>query len=146
MRGNDIRRDGLFSYVRPESRIPSSHPLRLIRGVADAALKALDAQLAALYAENGRPSIPPEHCCVRCWCKPSTRSVPSGSCWSSSLHLLFRWFVGLSVDAPVWVPTLFSRPRPAAGGRHRGSVYGRGAAPAAGQAVLSDGISLWTAR
>jgi transposase len=60
MRGKDVRRDGLFSYVRPESRIPSNHPLRLIRGVADEALKALDAQFAALYSENGRPSIPPE--------------------------------------------------------------------------------------
>jgi transposase len=60
MRGNDQRRDGLFSYVRPECRIPGHHPLRLIRGVADEALKALDAQFAALYFENGRPSIPPE--------------------------------------------------------------------------------------
>jgi transposase len=60
MRGNDVRRDGLFSYVRPESRIPSNHPLRLIRGVADEALKALDEQFGALYSENGRPSIPPE--------------------------------------------------------------------------------------
>ena len=57
MRGNDIRRDGLFSYVRAESRIPASYPLRLIRGVVD---EALDPRLAALYSENGRPSIPPE--------------------------------------------------------------------------------------
>jgi hypothetical protein len=60
MRGNDVRRDGLFSYVRPESRIPSNHPLRLIRNVADEALKALDAQFAALYSKEGRPLIPPE--------------------------------------------------------------------------------------
>jgi transposase len=80
MRGNDMRRDGLFSYVRPESRIPANHPLRLIRGVADEALKALDAQFAALYSEHGRPSIPPEQLLrARCWCKPSTPSVPSGS-------------------------------------------------------------------
>jgi Transposase domain (DUF772) len=57
---SDVRRDGLPSYVRPESRIPSNHPLRLIHGVADEALEALDAQFAVLYSENGRPSIPPE--------------------------------------------------------------------------------------
>jgi hypothetical protein len=50
MRGNDLRRGGLFSYVRPESRIPANHRLRLIRGVADEALKALDAQFTALYS------------------------------------------------------------------------------------------------
>ncbi len=60
MRGWDHRWDGLFSYVRPESRIPADHPLRLIRRVADEALAALDGKFAALYSENGRPSIPPE--------------------------------------------------------------------------------------
>ena len=60
MRGWDNRRDGLFSYVRPESRIPSNHPLRLIRGVADEALTTLNDQFAMLYSDNGRPSIPPE--------------------------------------------------------------------------------------
>ena len=55
MRGFDQRRDGLFSYVRPESRIPSSHPLRLIRRVADQALSALSDQFGVLYSENGRP-------------------------------------------------------------------------------------------
>ncbi len=57
---SDVRRDGFLSYVRPESRLPSNHPLRLIHGVADEALEALDAQFAVLYSENGRPSIPPE--------------------------------------------------------------------------------------
>ena len=60
MRGSDVRRDGLFSYVRPESRIPSDHPLRLIRKMANEALTALNRQFAALYSANGRPSIPPE--------------------------------------------------------------------------------------
>jgi hypothetical protein len=79
MRGNDIRRDGLFSYVRPDSRIPKDHPLRPIRRFADEALTGLDAQFAALYSENGRPSIPPEQLLARCWCRPSTASVRSGS-------------------------------------------------------------------
>lgn len=112
MRGNDIRRDGLFSYVRPESRIPSSHPLRLIRGVADAALKALDTQLAALYAENGRPSIPPEQL-LRALLVQAFYTIRSERQLMEQLNynLLFRWFVGLSVDDPVWVPTVFSKNR-----------------------------------
>ena len=59
MRGSGQRRDGLFSYVRPDSRIPRSHPLRAIRTLADEALAALDDRFAAPYSENGRPSIPP---------------------------------------------------------------------------------------
>jgi transposase len=112
MRGKDARRDGLFSYVRPESRIPSNHPLRLIRGVADAALKALDAQFAALYAENGRPSIPPEQL-LRALLLQAFYSIRSERLLMEQLNynLLFRWFVGLSVDDPVWVPTVFSKNR-----------------------------------
>jgi len=60
MRGSDQRRDGLFSYVRPDSRIPNNHPLRVIRRLADAALAALNKEFVALYSENGRHSIPPE--------------------------------------------------------------------------------------
>ena len=56
MRGSDERRDGLFSYVRPESRIPQTHPLRVIRTLADEALQSLNDRFAALYSENGRPS------------------------------------------------------------------------------------------
>ena len=57
MRGVDRRRDGLFSYVRPESRIPKDHPLRLIRQITDEALASLNELFAALYSEIGRPSI-----------------------------------------------------------------------------------------
>ncbi len=60
MRGVDRRRDGLFSYVRPESRIPKDHPLRVIRQVTDEALMSLNDLFAALYSEISRPSIPPE--------------------------------------------------------------------------------------
>src|SRR6185437_11159052 len=112
MRGNDIRRDGLFSYVRPESRIPSNHPLRLIRGVADDALRALDTQFAALYAEGGRPSIRPEQL-LRALLLQAFYSIRSERQLMEQLNynLLFRWFVGLSVDDPVWVPTVFSKNR-----------------------------------
>jgi transposase len=112
MRGVDQRRDTLFSYVRPESRIPEAHPLRLIRRVADEALKALDAQFAELYSENGRPSIPPEQL-LRALLLQAFYSIRSERQLMEQLNynLLFRWFVGLSVDDPVWVPTVFSKNR-----------------------------------
>ncbi len=112
MRGNDERRDGLFSYVRPESRIPSQHPLRLIRAVADEALTALNEQFAALYSENGRPSIPPEQL-LRALLLQAFYSIRSERQLMEQLNynLLFRWFAGLSVDDPVWVPTVFSKNR-----------------------------------
>src|ERR1700710_2880762 len=112
MRGNDVRRDGLFSYVRPESRIPSNHPLRLIRNVADEALKALDAQFAALYSKEGRPSIPPEQL-LRALLLQAFYTIRSERQLMEQLNynLLFRWFVGLSVDDPVWVATVFSHNR-----------------------------------
>jgi transposase len=112
MRGNDIRRDGLFSYVRPDSRIPKDHPLRLIRRFADEALTGLDAQFGALYSENGRPSIPPEQL-LRALLVQAFYSIRSERQLMEQLNynLLFRWFVGLSVDDPVWVPTVFSKNR-----------------------------------
>jgi transposase len=112
MRGFDQRRDGFFSYVRPESRIPKDHPLRLIRCVADEALKVLDDQFAALYSENGRPSIPPEQL-LRALLLQAFYTIRSERQLMEQLNynLLFRWFVGLSVDDPVWVPTVFSHNR-----------------------------------
>jgi len=112
MRGFDQRRDGLFSYVRPESRIPQGHPLRVIRTLADEALAALDDQFAALYSENGRPSIPPEQL-LRALLLQAFYTIRSERQLMEQLNynLLFRWFVGLSVDDPVWVPTVFSKNR-----------------------------------
>jgi transposase len=112
MRVGDIRRDGLFSYVLPESRIPDNHPLRVIRRVADEALGALDAQFAALYSQNGRPSIPPEQI-LRALLLQAFYTIRSERPLMEQLNynLMFRWFVGLSVDDPVWVPTVFSKNR-----------------------------------
>ena len=112
MRGFDQRRDGLFSYVRPESRIPADHPLRVIRKLADQALTALNDQFAALYSENGRPSIPPEQL-LRALLLQAFYTIRSERQLMEQLdyNLLFRWFVGLSVDDPVWVPTVFSKNR-----------------------------------
>jgi transposase len=112
MRGTDIGRDGLFSYVRPESRIPADHPLRAIRAVADEALAALDGRLARLCSDNGRPSIPPEQL-LRALLLQAFYSIRSERQLMEQLNynLLFRRFVGLSMDDPVWVPTVFSKNR-----------------------------------
>jgi transposase len=112
MRGFDQRHDGLFSYVRPESRIPKCHPLRVIRKLADQALTSLNDQFAALYSQNGRPSIPPEQL-LRALLLQAFYTIRSERQLMEQLNynLLFRWFVGLSVDDPVWVPTVFSKNR-----------------------------------
>lgn len=112
MRGGDNRRSGLFSYVHPESRIPANHPLRVIRTVADDALTALDGRFAALYSDNGRPSIPPEQL-LRALLLQAFYTIRSERQLMEQLNynLLFRWFVGLSVDDPVWVPTVFTKNR-----------------------------------
>jgi transposase len=60
MRGGDERTEGMFSYVRPEQRVPKEHPLRPIREIVDRALEALSPRFEALYSQTGRPSIPPE--------------------------------------------------------------------------------------
>ncbi len=112
MRGVDRRRDGLFSYVRPDSRIPKDHPLRVIREVTDEALASLNELFSTLYAKEGRPSIPPEQL-LRALRLQAFYSIRSERQLMEQLNynLLFRWFVGLSVDDPVWVPTVFSKNR-----------------------------------
>jgi transposase len=112
MRGGDERRDGLFSYVRPDDRIPAGHPMRAIRQIADEALRALSAQFDALYSQHGRPSIPPEQL-LRALLLQAFYTIRSERQLMEQMNynLLFRWFVGLSVDDPVWVPTVFSKNR-----------------------------------
>jgi transposase len=112
MRGEDHQNHTLFSYVRPDSRIPANHPIRLIRQVTDAALKSLSDQLDEAYAQEGRPSIPPERL-LRALLIQAFYSVRSERQLMEQLNynLLFRWFVGLSVDEPVWDPSTFSKNR-----------------------------------
>jgi transposase len=112
MRGADQRRDGLFSYVRMDARIPQQHPLRSIRRIVDEALDTLDERFDALYADNGRPSIPPEQL-LRALLLQAFYTIRSERQLMEQLdyNLLFRWFVGLSVDDPVWDTTVFSKNR-----------------------------------
>jgi len=79
MRGSDQQTGSLFRYLNLEERVPARHPLRKIKAVVDAALASLDADFSALYADEGRPSIAPELCFGRRWCRSCSRSAPSGS-------------------------------------------------------------------
>ena len=112
MRGKDSRNDGLFSYVRLDSRIPKDHPLRVIRRITDAALASLSDQFEALYSEVGRPSVPPEKL-LRSLLVQAFYSVRSERQLMERLDfdLLFRWFVGLGIDDPVWDHSAFTKNR-----------------------------------
>jgi transposase len=112
MRGPDRQNGSLFSYVNLEERVPARHPLRKIRTVVDAALIDLDADFAALYAVDGRPGIAPERLLraalvqILCSIRSETQLMEQ-----MQYNLLFRWFVGLSIDEAVWVPTVFTKNR-----------------------------------
>src|SRR5690348_6932675 len=112
MRGSDRRSGELFSYVDLEQRVRSDHPLRPIREIANAAMVALSGDFGALYATTGRPSIPPEML-LRAMLLQAFFSVRSERQLMERLEfdLLFRWFVGLGVDDPVWDHSTFSKNR-----------------------------------
>src|SRR5690606_24807615 len=112
MRGTDFQQEGMFSYVSPESRIPQAHPLRPIRTMVDAALKGLSRRFDAMYSQVGRPSIPPEKL-LRALLLQVFYSVRSERLLMEQLdyNLLFRWFVGMSVDEPVWDHSTFTKNR-----------------------------------
>ena len=112
MRGLDERTGELFSYVDIEERVPRNHPLRLIRRIVNEVLSALDGEFAKLYAEDGRPSIAPERL-LRALLLQAFYTIRSERQLMEQLqyNLLYRWFVGLGVDDPVWVPTVFSKNR-----------------------------------
>src|SRR4051795_3252874 len=112
MRGQDDRSEGFFSYVRLEERIPAEHPLRLIKSLADEALSSLSRRLDGLYSSMGRPSILPEML-LRATLLQAFFSVRSERMLMEQINynLLFRWFVGLPMDAEVWHPTVFTHNR-----------------------------------
>lgn len=112
MRGSDERSDGLFSYVSCEARVPAGHPLRAIRAIVDEALEVLSPSFEGLYAKVGRPSIAPEKL-LRALLLQAFYSVRSERQLMEQLdyNLLFRWFVGLSMDAPIWDVTVFTKNR-----------------------------------
>lgn len=112
MRGEDIQQNDLFSYGSLEERVPGDHPLRPVRAMVDEALKALDGRFDEIYGEDGRKSIPPERL-LRALLIQLLYSVRSERMLMEQLeyNLLFRWFVGLSANEPVWHPTVFTKNR-----------------------------------
>ncbi len=103
MRGADETSGSLFSYVDLEERIPARHPLRTIRQVVNGALASLDAEFDRLYAADGRRSIAPERL-IRASLLQILFSIRSERQLMEQMqyNLLFRWFVGLGIDDPVW--------------------------------------------
>jgi transposase len=112
MRGADVHQEGLFSYLSPESRIPKRHPLRPIRAMVDRALSELGGAFEAMYASAGRPSIAPEKL-LRALLLQIFYSIRSERllCEQLDYNLLFRWFIGLSMDDAVWDHSTFSKNR-----------------------------------
>ena len=120
MRGSDTRSGELFSYVDLEQRVPAKHPLRKIRQLVNDVLASLDAEFAALYSAFGRESIPPERL-LRALLLQALFTIRSERQLMEQLdyNLLFRWVmlkaclrhVGLGIDDPVWVPTVFTKNR-----------------------------------
>jgi transposase len=112
MRGADHEQSSMFSYISAERRVPKDHPLRAIRTMADEALKQLGKDFDAIYASSGRPSIAPERL-LRGLLLQVLYTVRSERLLMEQLdyNFLFRWFVGLSIDDPVWDVTVFTKNR-----------------------------------
>jgi transposase len=112
MRGTDEQSGAMFSYVSCEARVPADHPLRTIRMIVDEALEVLSPEFERLYAKTGRPSIPPEKL-LRALLLQAFYSVRSERQLMEQLdyNFLFRWFVGLAMDAPIWDATVFTKNR-----------------------------------
>jgi transposase len=112
MRGDDPRHESMFSYVTPEARVRPDHPLRPIRRMTDAALRHLSPRFDRLYSTIGRPSIPPEQL-LRALLLQILYTIRSERLLMEELEysVLYRWFVGLSMDDPVWDPTTFTKNR-----------------------------------
>ena len=112
MGGQDEKQDGMFSYVVPEQRVPADHPLGKIRTLVDEVLVEMSPDFSRLYANTGRPSIAPERL-LRALLLQIFYSIRSERILMEQLdyNLLFRWFVGMSADERMWVPTVFARYR-----------------------------------
>ncbi len=112
MRGSDRRPDQMWSYVSMDDRIPEDHPLRPLRSLTDRALRELSPRFERLYSDVGRPSIPPERL-LRALLIQVLYTIRSERLLMEQLdyNLLFRWFVGLSMDDPIWDATVFTKNR-----------------------------------
>ena len=102
----------MYSYLSPEARVRADHPLRAIREMADQALANMSGRFDGMYARTGRPSIPPEKL-LRAQLIQILYSVRSERLLMEEIDysMLFRWFVGMNLDEPVWDVTVFTKNR-----------------------------------
>ena len=109
MRGFEQQSDALFVYLSPESFVPKDHPLRSIRQMVDAALESMSPVFSQIYSHTGRPSIPPERL-LKAMLLQVLYSIPSNVKLVEQIHfsILFRWFLGLGLDEPVWDNSSFT--------------------------------------
>jgi transposase len=112
MRGPDDQTSGMFSYLSPEQRVRPDHPLRAIRRMTDEVLASLSPRFTKMYSDIGRPSIPPEQL-LRALLIQALYTVRSERLLMEEIDysVLYRWFVGLGMDDPIWSPTTFSKNR-----------------------------------
>jgi transposase len=112
MRGTDMDQGGLFSYVSMEERVPKTHPLRRVRALLDEALDSMSRDFDRVYAQDGRESVAPERL-VRALVLQVLYSIRSERllCEQLDYNLLFRWFVGLSMDDRIWDHSTFTKNR-----------------------------------
>src|SRR5881296_1772141 len=112
MRGPDHQQSAMFSYLSPEQRVPADHPLRAVRQMADTILAQLSLVFSKMYSDIGRRSIPPEKL-LRALLLQVLYTVRSERMLMEQLeyNLLFRWFVGLNANEPVWHATVFTKNR-----------------------------------
>src|SRR5690242_7063833 len=112
MRGSDRQQADMYSYLSPEDRVRANHPLRAIRAMADEALNNMSERFDTMYAKTARPSIPPEKL-LRAQLIQMLYSIRSERLLVEEIDysVLFRWFVGMNLDEPVWDVTVFTKNR-----------------------------------
>ena len=112
MRGQDHQQTDMFSYFSPENRVRQDHPLRAIRAMADQALENMSELFESMYSSIGRPSIPPERL-LRAQLIQMLYSVRSERLLMEEIDysILYRWFVGMNLEEPVWDVTVFTKNR-----------------------------------
>src|ERR1700681_1104200 len=112
MRGYDRPQSTMLTLVNPEKRVPVKHPIRLIKQLAEVALKELSPLFEQMYSEVGRPSIPPERL-LKASLLMAFYTVRSERLFCEQLDydLLFRWFLDMGLDEPSFDHSSFSRNR-----------------------------------
>jgi len=112
MRGRQAQQAAMLAFVDPETRIPTDHPIRAIRQLADAALAELSALFDQMYATDGRPSIPPERL-LKASLLIALYSVRSERAFCEALdyNILYRWFLGMDLVEPSFDPSSFAKNR-----------------------------------